>query len=133
MRVAILEDSNQEFKDMVEAASEDGHTVLGVHICCDPRYEFFPCESKEGEFHTRNIDEAVTAIRSFRPDIVFIDYKLGLHETGEDFARKLGMPRTKCVGTSSAYDQRAYCSRRMWKSSFSEYPEEKKQFLNLLK
>lgn len=133
MRVAIIEDSVQEFEDMVEAASEDGHAVLGVHICCDPRYAFSPCALRENEYHTRSIDEAVEAIRAFVPDIVFIDYKLGLRETGEDFARKLGYPREKCVGTSSTYDQRAYCSRRMWKTSFRAYPHAKEEFLNLLK
>lgn len=134
MKVAIVEDFRSIVEHMVRAAEEAGHMALGVHIGSprDPKYMDGPDKI---QCHTRNLDEAVAAVKAFEPDVVFIDHELelGNDNTGAHFAQKLGMPREKYIGISGSYAQ-SYCAKKMWGKDwiYEKGGEARKGFLALL-
>ncbi len=135
MKVIIIDDFSYAIRGMMMVAKQAGHEVLGVCLI-EPNAPDRVVRDLEypGQLLTADLDEAVRMVRSFEPDVIFMDHEFKdvSDITGKKFAAMLGYPPEKFVGTGSAMQE--YCGRKMKgnKSSIGERATEGNEFRKLI-
>ncbi|OGF82422.1 hypothetical protein A3B18_03715 [Candidatus Giovannonibacteria bacterium RIFCSPLOWO2_01_FULL_46_13] len=107
MKIAIIEDDIGDLFGLLEVLKAEGHEVLALVPCNRLRLQ------KEGnDFkYVETLEEICSMVNEFGPDKVLLDHSLDMPYKGDEVAYKLGIERSKLIGTSSSFTQ-SYCDKR---------------------
>lgn len=127
-KILIVESDRVALCAMIRIARDSSREVKGILFG-----ENHACAHDDNILCTNNPMQAIAFIRSFNPDVTFLEHDLGLgsHLTGRYFAHELGLRRETLVGIS-IHDQ-SYCGHMMHdKKRLEQHPLYMQKFMSLL-
>lgn len=109
-KIAIIEDSVGDIFGLLEVLKGEGHQVLALVPCLPSLRRLTGKEGDDFKF-VESVEEIVSLVSEFGPDMVLLDHSLDMPYKGDDVAYKLRIEREKLIGTSSSFTQ-AYCGKK---------------------